>query len=165
MVQNQEKATAKKRELGSPSTKEYYLAARELAPRIKDLLINGELISDIKSASDWSYTASTYSIPYARMVGDAACFIDPYFSSGCHLAYQGGLSAAATIASSLRHEVDEEVSASWHTKRITESYTRFFLVVCSALKQIRCAEAPVISDFDEEGFQRAFDLFRPGERQ
>lgn len=161
VVQNQEMATAKKRDLGSPSTKEYYLAASELAPQIKELLAKGELVSDVKSASDWSYSASTYSIPYARMVGDAACFIDPYFSSGCHLAYQGGLSAAVTIASSIRGEIDEQAAASWHSKRITDSYTRFYLVVCAALKQIRCAEQPVVRDFDEEGFDRAFDLFRP----
>lgn len=31
----------------------------------------------------------------------------------------------------------------------------------SALKQIRSSDQPVISDFDENSFERAFDLFRP----
>lgn len=148
--------------MGSPTPEEFYIASLEGCPRIKELLANGSLVSDIKSASDWSYTASTYASPYMRLVGDAGSFIDPFFSSGCHLAYLGGLSAAVTICASLRGDVDEDTAASWHSKRITDSYTRFFLVVCSALKQIRCADEPVIADFNEEGFQRAFDLFRPG---
>ncbi|KAH6653364.1 O-methyltransferase-domain-containing protein, partial [Truncatella angustata] len=35
------------------------------------------------------------------------------------------------------------------------------VVVSSALKQIRSHDQPVINDFDEENFERAFDLFRP----
>lgn len=35
------------------------------------------------------------------------------------------------------------------------------LVVSSALKQIRSQDQPVISDFDEDSFEGAFDLFRP----
>jgi len=164
IVQNQEMATAKKRAAGSPNTKEFFLQSLELAPRIKALLAEGELISDIKSASDWSYSASTYAFPYARIAGDAGCFIDPFFSSGVHLAVTAGVSSAVTIAASIRGDVDEETAASWHTKKTVESYTRFFLVVSSALKQIRSQENPVIQDIDEEGFQRAFDLFRPGEK-
>lgn len=162
IVQNQQMATAKKRESGSPSTKEFYMQSLELVPGIKALLSEAELVSDIKSASDWSYSASCYAFPYARLVGDAGCFIDPYFSSGVHLAILGGISAAVTIAASIKGDCDEQAAASWHSKKTAESYTRFFLVVTSALKQIRSQEEPVIQDIDETGFQRAFDLFRPG---
>ncbi|KFY82826.1 hypothetical protein V498_08440, partial [Pseudogymnoascus sp. VKM F-4517 (FW-2822)] len=161
IVQNQEMATAKKREQGSPSTKEFYKSSLDLVPGIKELLSKGELASEIKAASDWSYTASTYAIPYVRISGDAACFIDPFFSSGVHLGVLGGLSAAVTIMASIKGECNELAAATWHTKKVTESYTRFFLVVSSALKQIRSQTAPVIQDIDEDGFQRAFDLFRP----
>ncbi|PHH93312.1 hypothetical protein CDD83_7097 [Cordyceps sp. RAO-2017] len=167
IVQNQQMAITKKRKMesdctdGSLSTREFYLRSTDLAPKIKQLLSAAELVTDIKSASDWSYSASTYAFPHARIVGDAGCFIDPFFSSGVHLATLGGLSAAVTIAASYRGDCDELTAASWHTKKTTESYTRFFLVVSSALKQIRSQEEPVIQDVDEEGFQRAFDLFRP----
>jgi flavin-dependent dehydrogenase len=164
IVQNQEMATAKKRASGSPSTKEFYMQSLEQIPGIKALLSEAELVSDIKSASDWSYSASSYAFPYARIAGDAGCFIDPYFSSGVHLAIMGGISAAVTIAASIRGQCDEQTAASWHSKKTAESYTRFFLVVSSALKQIREQEEPIIQDIDEDGFQRAFDLFRPGKR-
>ncbi|OTB14557.1 hypothetical protein K445DRAFT_334693 [Daldinia sp. EC12] len=161
IVQNQEIATAKKREAGCESTKEFYLQSLNLLPGTKELLSKGELISDIRSASDWSYSASSYAFPYARIVGDAGSFIDPFFSSGVHLALNGGLSAAVTISASIRGDCDEETAASWHSKKITDSYTRFLLVVLSATKQIRHQNRPVIHDFDEDSFERAFELFRP----
>jgi len=144
-----------------PSTKGFYLASLEHVPGIKNLLANGELISEIKSASDWSYSASCYGFPGVRIAGDAGSFIDPFFSSGVHLALSGGLSAATTISAVYRGDCDEETASSWHDKKTTESYTRFLLVVSSALKQIRSQDVPVIDDFNEQGFERAFDLFRP----
>jgi flavin-dependent dehydrogenase len=161
IVQNQDIATAKKREAGSPSSKDFYLQSLDLSPGIKELIGNGELISDVKSASDWSYSASHYAFPYARIVGDAGAFIDPFFSTGVHLALHGGLSAATTIAAALRGHTEEETAAAWHSKNASTSYTRFLVVVSSALKQIRLQDEPVISDFDEDSFDRAFDLYRP----
>ncbi|XXG96049.1 hypothetical protein Hte_002326 [Hypoxylon texense] len=161
IVQNQEIATAKKRAANSPSTKDFYIKSLELLPGIKGLLSNAELISEVKSGSDWSYSASSYALPYARIAGDAGSFIDPFFSSGVHLALNGGLSAAVTIAASIRGDCSEEAAASWHSKRITESYTRFLLVILSATKQIKHQNAPIIHDFDEETFERAFELYLP----
>lgn len=42
------------------------------------------------------------------LVGDAACFIDPVFSSGVHLATYGALLAARSVNSVLAGELDEE---------------------------------------------------------
>ncbi|KAE8138687.1 hypothetical protein BDV38DRAFT_69339 [Aspergillus pseudotamarii] len=161
VVQNQEMATEKKRKMAEPSSKGFYLESLEFVPGIKELLSNAELVSEVKSASDWSYSASSYAFPGVRIAGDAGSFIDPFFSSGVHLALSGGLSAATTIAAAIRGDCDENVAASWHDKKASESYTRFLLVVSSALKQIRSQDEPVISDFDEDSFERAFDLFRP----
>ncbi|KAJ6032543.1 FAD/NAD(P)-binding domain-containing protein [Penicillium herquei] len=161
IVQDQKLATEKKRELGRPSTLDFYKKCIEMAPRTKELLSEAELVTDVRSASDWSYTASAYHIPNARICGDAGSFIDPLFSSGVHLAVIGGLSAAATIAASIRGDCDEQTAGSWHSKKTVESYTRFFLAVSSATKQIREQHEPIIQDMDEEGFQRAFDLLRP----
>lgn len=161
IVQNQEIATEKKKKMAEPSSKGFYLESLELVPGIKDLLKNAELVSEIKSASDWSYSASSYAFPGVRIAGDAGSFIDPFFSSGVHLALSGGLSAATTISAAIRGDCDENTAAAWHDKKTSESYTRFLLVVSSALKQIRSSDQPVISDFDEDSFERAFDLFRP----
>ncbi|KAF6219189.1 hypothetical protein HO133_005014 [Letharia lupina] len=114
----------------------------------------------IKAASDWSYSASCYPTPYLRIVGDAGCFIDPCFSSGVHLALSGALSAATTIRAAMRGDCDEETAVKWHSSKVSEGYTRFLLVVLSALKQIRKQDQPILSEWDEDGFETAFAHFR-----
>ncbi|KAJ5895324.1 FAD/NAD(P)-binding domain-containing protein [Penicillium taxi] len=161
IVQDQKMATEKKKELGRPSTLDFYQHGLKMAPGIKKLLSEADLVTEIKSASDWSYTASTYHLPNARICGDAGSFIDPLFSSGVHLAVVGGLSAASTIAASIRGDCNEQTAGTWHSKKTVQSYTRFFLAVSSATKQIREQHEPIIQDMDEEGFQRAFDMLRP----
>lgn len=149
--------------MNSPSSKEFYLDSLQGAPGILKVLGDGELVSDIKNASDWSYSASAYASPHVRVAGDAGCFIDPFFSSGVHLALSSGLSAATTICAARRGDCDEATAARWHSTKVGEGYTRFLLVVLSALKQIREGDEAVLSDFDEEGFDRAFSFFRPSE--
>ena len=41
-------------------------------------------------------------------------------------------------------------------------YLRFLVVVMGAYLQIRAQDAPVLQDVDEDNFDRAFDLLRPG---
>lgn len=158
---NQEKSTLKKKAMGSPSGRDFYLESLNLVPGIKKLLSEAELVTDIKAASDWSYSASAYAFPNVRIAGDAGCFIDPFFSSGVHLALSSGLSAALTISASIRGDCDELSAATWHSKKVAEGYTRFLLVVLTSLKQIRQQDDPVLSDWDEESFERAFAFFRP----
>ncbi|KAF7168573.1 hypothetical protein CNMCM5623_001555 [Aspergillus felis] len=160
VVMSQDKATMKKRENGL-TTQDFYLNVVKNTPGIQQLLNDAELVSHVKSASDWSYSASSYASPYLRIVGDAGCFIDPFFSSGVHLALASGLSAALTIRAAQRGECAEPAAAEWHSKKVAEGYTRFLLVVMSALKQISDQEKPVLTDWDEESFSRAFGLFRP----
>ncbi|KAK4447398.1 tryptophan 2-halogenase [Podospora aff. communis PSN243] len=162
IVMHQERSLERKKKLGSPSTMEYYKHCLTLAPEIFERMKDAELVSPtIKSASDWSYSASAYSGPNLRIVGDAGCFIDPYFSSGVHLGLAGALTAAMTIQAARNGDCSEYDAAKWHTIKIAESYSRFLLVVMTALKQIRKGDEPVITDFDEDGFDRAFGFFRP----
>lgn len=161
VVQNQELAMTKKKAMESPSTQGFYHESVKLAPGVGEMLASAQLVTGIKSASDWSYSASTYATPNLRIVGDAGCFIDPYFSSGVHLALTGALSAATTIRAAMRGDCDEKAAIKWHSSKVSEGYTRFLLVVLSALKQIRQQDKPILSDWDEDGFETAFAHFRP----
>jgi flavin-dependent dehydrogenase len=163
VVVNQEIAIRKKKEMGSPGDKVFYKTMLESVPRILGpMLKDATLVNDeIKAASDWSYSASSYASYNTRIVGDAGCFIDPFFSSGVHLAVASGLSAAATICASIKGQCTEHEALAWHSKKVAEGYTRFLLIVLSALKQIRESDEPVLSDWDDEGFERAFAHFRP----
>ena len=92
-----------------------------------------------------------------------AGFIDPFFSSGVHLALTGALSAAGTIASSIRDTVSEEECAKWHNTKVSVAYTRFLLVVLGSYKQMKAQRMDVLSNVSEDNFDRAFDLIRPSE--
>jgi hypothetical protein len=90
-------------------------------------------------------------------------FIDPFYSSGVHLALVSALSAAATICASIKGDCSESDAANWHTQRFSTSYTRFQVVVLAAYKQIRAQNANILSEIDEDSFDRAFTLLRPSQ--
>nr|POE70850.1 sulochrin halogenase [Quercus suber] len=139
----------------------FYKDYLKLAPQISEMLRNAEVVSDIKQASDWSYSASAYAGPNFRIVGDAGCFVDPYFSSGVHLALTSGLSAAISIQAARREQTDEHKAAKWHAIKVSEGYTRFLLLVMTVLRQLRMKEAKVISNEQEDGFDMAFKTIQP----
>ena len=160
VVMNQEKMNKKK--LASDlSAKGFYLSSLKLAPRLSGYLSGGEMVTELKSASDYSYSSASYAFSHARVIGDAGCFIDPFFSSGVHLAITGALSAATTICATIRGDCDEETAGNWHSNKVKEGYSRFLLVVLSAYKQMGHQGEAVLSDFGEDNFDRAFNFFKP----
>lgn len=154
---------AKKKALPEGTTEAQTLASLvRLCPTISSYLEPAELASEVRQAADYSYSASAYAGPYFRIVGDAGCFIDPFFSSGHHLALSSALAAATSINASIKEECGEVDASRWYAKKVDHGYTLFLVVVMAALKQIRMQEQPILSDLDEEGFDRAFAVFRPG---
>lgn len=162
MVVRQDIFFANRKAAGSPSSVDYYKQCLKLAPKISKLLENAEIVSDIKQASDWSYSASAYAGPHFRLAGDAGCFIDPYFSSGIHLAMASGLSAAITIQAARKGDCTELCAAEWHTSKVTEGYTRFLVVVMAVLRQLRQQQIALLAEENEDGFDTAFGLIQPG---
>jgi len=140
----------------------HYLKQLNLAPGVQRLLGNGTLQSkEVQCAGDYSYCSALYAGRNWRIAGDAGAFIDPFFSSGVHLAFTGGLSAASTISACIRNQCSEEESFKFHNLKVGTAYTRFLLVVLSVYKNIRSQTVPVLSDINEDNFDRAFHIFRP----
>ncbi|EAU36062.1 conserved hypothetical protein [Aspergillus terreus NIH2624] len=158
VVIRQDRLASRKR---AKSSAEFYQQAVEDTPGIARLLQNARLTSELKSASDWSYHASAYAGPFFRICGDAGCFIDPLFSSGVHLAIASGLSAAVTICAARKGDCSEAEAGNWHTRKVAEGYTRFLLIVTSALRQIYGTEEHVLNELGESDFTRAFENFKP----
>ncbi|KAJ5888978.1 hypothetical protein N7495_009019 [Penicillium taxi] len=161
VVMQQTSFKAKRKLMESHNTRDFFVQQVNDAPMIPELLTKATLASDVKSATDFSYSASCYASTSMRIVGDAGCFIDPLFSSGVHLALTGALSAAASICAAMRGDCTEQAAASWHSQKIQEAYMRFLLVVTSAYAQITGQERAVLNDYDEANFDRAFRFFRP----
>ncbi|MFG2566247.1 tryptophan 7-halogenase [Streptomyces sp. NPDC048567] len=108
-------------------------------PMIADFLADAERVTsgpygEIRVRKDYSYIQEKFSRPGLVLVGDAAGFIDPVFSSGVHLATYGGLLVARSLNTALRTAgetgIDEKTLFEEYEVRYRQEYMRFheFLV-------------------------------------
>ncbi|MGW0588330.1 tryptophan 7-halogenase [Streptosporangium sp. NPDC002607] len=63
---------------------------------------------ELRVRKDYSYDRTALWSPGLVLVGDAACFIDPVFSSGVHLSTYSAMLAARSVNSVLAGTLDEE---------------------------------------------------------
>jgi clorobiocin biosynthesis protein Clo-hal len=79
------------------------------------LLASARRVSKFHTTRDWSYTCTRIAGPGYLMVGDAAGFVDPLFSTGVFLAMNGASLAAKTVDQMLRQpEREEELGQRYH---------------------------------------------------
>ena len=84
------------------------------APRCAALVGDTTIESPPKAVRDWSYSATSMTGPGWVLVGDAACFVDPLFSTGVHLAVTAAHIGAACVVSALSDPgLADEASASF----------------------------------------------------
>jgi len=81
----------------SEGLKDYYLKAITRTPQLAERLEGAEMVDAMHVTRDWSYHHDIFCGPGFFLVGDAACFIDPLFSTGVHLAMLSGYLAAVSI--------------------------------------------------------------------
>ncbi|MEA2663410.1 MAG: FAD-dependent halogenase [Candidatus Eremiobacteraeota bacterium] len=84
----------------------------DACPHIRRLLATADLVTEgpygqFRVRTDFSYTNQKFWMPGLVLVGDAACFLDPLFTTGVHLATYAGLLAARSINSVRRGQLDE----------------------------------------------------------
>ena len=83
-----------------------FLAAQiALAPHTRALLQDAQLVGEPQVERDWSYRSSSFAGDGYVLVGDAACFVDPLFSSGVHLALGSAALAASYVATRAQRSV------------------------------------------------------------
>jgi len=100
-------------------------------PMISDYLHDAKRVTDgqygeIRVRKDYSYANTKFWRPGMVLVGDAACFVDPVFSSGVHLATYGALLAARSINSVLAQEVSEDTAFREFEERYRREYGVFY---------------------------------------
>jgi FAD-dependent halogenase len=103
----------------------------EECPAIGDLLSTAKRVTvgdygQIRVRKDYSYHNSTFWRPGMLLIGDAACFVDPVFSSGVHLATYGALLAARSVNSVLAGLVSEEAAMREFETRYHHEYGIFY---------------------------------------
>lgn len=104
-------------------------------PMIADYLSGARRVTEgpygeIRTRKDYSYIKEAFWKPGMVLAGDAACFIDPVFSSGVHLATYSALLAARSINTVLRGDATEADCFAEFEDRYRREYARFhdFLV-------------------------------------
>ncbi|MPZ99951.1 MAG: FAD-dependent oxidoreductase [Dehalococcoidia bacterium] len=91
------------RDMHGRDLREFFVERLQESPHTWDLVRDAELQPGISVIKDWSYSSEEVVGDGWILVGDAACFVDPLFSSGVHLAMSSAMLAAAYIRA-MRHD-------------------------------------------------------------
>ncbi len=86
------------------SVEELYEAARASTPEVSRLLEGATRTTQVHHIADYSYTTAALRGDGFVLVGDAACFLDPVFSTGVLMAMTSGEMAGLAIAGALRRK-------------------------------------------------------------
>ena len=89
------------------------------------MLENAKMDSEPTVVRDWSYTAEKLFGPGYILAGDAACFVDPLFSSGVHLALMSGVLAAAYVTTALNDPSMAEEAGQVYQELYLKEYNQF----------------------------------------
>lgn len=72
------------------------------SPKLSQALASAEIASPFRVTADYNYRARKFADPRLLLVGDAACFLDPMFSTGVFLALLSSQFAAREIVAAHR---------------------------------------------------------------
>ena len=98
-----------------------------MAPHLRELLAGATLEGPAQVERDWSYSSSAFAGEGYVLVGDAACFVDPLFSSGVHLALGSAALAATYVASALNDPPSRPRAAQVYQAAYERQYRYFHL--------------------------------------
>ena len=94
-------------------------------PHTSALLEGATLTGAPTVVRDWSYSSREIAGEGFVLAGDAACFIDPLFSSGVHLALSSGVLAAAYVTSALKDPELGRAAAAVYEQQYRQQYEHF----------------------------------------
>jgi halogenation protein CepH len=100
-------------------------------PLISDYLQDARRVTEgeygqVRVRKDYSYLNSKFWRPGMVLIGDAACFVDPIFSSGVHLATYSALLAARSINSVMAQLVGEQAAFEEFEQRYRREYGVYY---------------------------------------
>lgn len=100
-------------------------------PLIADYLSGATRVTDgphgeLRVRKDYSYCGSSFWRPGVVLVGDAACFVDPVFSTGVHLATYSGILAARSINTRLEGGLSDEACFTEFESRYRREFSVYY---------------------------------------
>ena len=103
----------------------FLMAQVAQAPRTARMLGEATLAYGPFVIRDWSYISDEVVGDGYILVGDAACFVDPLFSSGVHLALMAGVLAAAYVTTVLKDSSMHEAAGRVYKEMYYKEYDHF----------------------------------------
>ncbi|KAJ7458722.1 putative halogenase [Mycena galericulata] len=174
IVLKEDSSRHKKAGLSGPEVNaQHYHNQLRLVPGVSRLLGNAKFLGEVKSAGDYSYSASQHAGPNYRIVSTITAFVGRLsFMTKSRMTVHIDRSILLLWRPSRlwRRTVRSEFDCSVNPRplarepqicRADSSFRRFLLVVLGAYRQITSQTVPVLSDIDEDNFDRAFDFIRP----
>nr|WP_033443418.1 chloramphenicol-biosynthetic FADH2-dependent halogenase CmlS [Saccharothrix sp. NRRL B-16314] len=119
---------AEVREMGAEA---FYRATLPKAKRAMEILGDAEMTDEVRIVQDWSYDADHFSADRYFLCGDAACFTDPLFSQGVHLASQSAVSAAAAIDRMTANPEETEAVHAWYNRSYRDAFEGYHQFLAS----------------------------------
>ena len=104
---------------------QFYLSELDKSDKVKQMLCGSQITATPKVTKDWSYKCSKLYGPNYVQVGDAACFIDPLFSSGVHMAMMGAVLASSYVKTITDNPIDFEQVGSSYQQLYFKEYNHF----------------------------------------
>ena len=97
-----------------------------MSAKMREYLASARRVTGVSAASDYSFTSKRYAGDGWALVGDAATFLDPVFSTGVFLGMSAGIRAAKVVdvAFTKKGRVDEDDFAEY-AKTTCRMVTRF----------------------------------------
>jgi halogenation protein CepH len=99
-------------------------------PEIAQRLAQARLVSPVRIIRDYSYDSTQFFGRGYLMAGDAACFIDPVFSTGVHLACLSGYLGARAVDAILSGEAGEEDALARYEAAYRGAFERYLRFLC-----------------------------------
>jgi FAD-dependent halogenase len=94
-------------------------------PAIADRLARATLVSPVRIIRDYSYSSTQFWGPGWLLAGDAACFIDPVFSTGVHLACLAGFLGAQAVKAILGGTLPEAEALAGYEASYRGAFERY----------------------------------------
>jgi flavin-dependent dehydrogenase len=86
---------------GQKPDEAYFAAQIAQTPFLRERLANANRVAPVRNVSDYSYVSRKFAGDRFLLVGDAAAFIDPVFSTGVYLGIVGAFRAAEAVSAAL----------------------------------------------------------------
>jgi len=113
---------------GQKPDEAYFNAQIAQTPFLRERLANATRVAPVRSVSDYSYVSRQLAGDRFVLVGDAAAFIDPVFSTGVYLGMVGAFRAAEAVDTALLSQRFERAQFLAYERTIQKSvatYRRF----------------------------------------